>query len=149
MTINIYTETHPVNYIKKDGVPSGNVGLSGSLVEGTNVVDPDILIESATLPTGNYAYITEFNRYYYIKNVESVKNGLWRLKMHVDVLKTYANQILANSVIAARSASNYNLNLNDSQYKAYANPHVMKRVFPSGFNTWQFVLALLGGYDAN
>lgn len=149
MTITIYTETHPLNYIKKDGPPSGSTPLTGSLVDGTTVVDPDILIESASLPSGNYAYIPEFGRYYHIKNIESVKNGLWRVKMHVDVLKTYESQILANEVIAGRSSSAYNLNLSDAQYKAYANPIVVKRAFPQGFNTFQFVLALLGGYDTN
>ena len=147
MTIQIYTETSPNNMINKADPPVGTDVLTGALVDGTSIVNPDILIESASLPAGNYAYIPEFGRYYYINDVTSEKMGLWRMKMHVDVLKTYATQLLANEVIAARSSSQWNLYLEDTRYKAYADPYNIVRVFPSGFNTFQYVLAMLGGHD--
>jgi len=145
VTIDLMTNTEPINKITK--VPTTEITLEGALVDGTSIIDPDILIESAAVPPGNYAYIHEFNRYYFITNIESEHTGLWRLHMHVDPLKSFEAFILANDAVIARAANTWNLYLEDSRYKAYADPIVVTRVFPSGFNTFQYVLAMLGGHD--
>lgn len=143
--IVLMQNSDPINKISKN--PSTVATYTGHLVEGTSISDPDILVESATLPAGNYAHIEAFGRYYYITDIESEKTNLWRLHMHVDPLKSYASQILANPAVIARSSDTFNLYLEDSRYKAYADPIVVTRVFPSGFNTFQYVLAMLGGHD--
>lgn len=144
--INLMQNDDPINKITKN--PSAVATYTGQLVEGTSIVNPDILVESETLPAGNYAYISAFGgRYYHVTNIESEKTNLWRLHLHVDPLKTYASQILANQAVIARSSDTFNLYLEDSRYKAYADPIVVTRVFPSGFNTFQYVLAILGGHD--
>lgn len=145
MTIDLMNNTDPINKITKS--PTTVTSLEGALVDGTSIIDPDILIESATVPPGNYAYIHEFNRYYFITNIESEHTGLWRLHMHVDPLKSFESSILANDAVIARAANTWNLYLEDSRYKAYADPIVVTRVFPYGFNTFQYVLAMLGGHD--
>lgn len=145
MTIDLLTNSDPPNKITKN--PTNPVTLEGALVDGTSITDPDIKIEYNGFPPGNYVYIHEFNRYYYIKDITSENTGIWRLHLHVDPLKSFASQILANSAVIARSTSSWNLYLEDTRYKAYADPIVVTRVFPSGFNTFQFVLAMLGGHD--
>jgi hypothetical protein len=145
MNITLLVNTDPPNKITKN--PTDPVALAGNLVEGTSISDPDIRIEYNGYPPGNYAYIPEFGRYYYIKDVTSENTGLWRLHLHVDPLKSFASQILANKAVIARSADTFNLYLEDSRYKAYADPIVVTRVFPNGFNTFQYVLAMLGGHD--
>lgn len=151
MTIKIGTVTAPMNQVSKINPETFtfDTTLDGYLVEGTSLVDPDILIESATAPTGNYMYIPEFGRCYYMKSPESVKTNLWKVHGHVDVLTTYGAQIKANDAVIARNSNVFNLYLEDSRYKAYSDPHIITRVFPSGFHTFQFVLALLGGYDTS
>ena len=146
MRIQLMNNTEPVNKITKNPSNVGNV-LEGSLVDGTSVVDPDILIDSSIYPNCNYAYIVEFGRYYHVTNIESEKQGLWRLHLHCDPLRSFQNEILSNPAVIARSSSSWNLYLNDSQYKAYADPIMVTRVFPYGFNTFQYVLAMLGGHD--
>ena len=37
----------------------------------------------------NYCYIPEFKRYYFIDEIVSVKNGIWRVSLHVDVLESF------------------------------------------------------------
>lgn len=145
MNIILMMNTSPLNKINK---AVGTVAtLSGSLVEESSIIDPVIIIESATLPTANYAQIPAFNnRFYYIRNVESVRDGLWRLTLHVDVLKTYASAILSNKAVVSRSTNLWNLYLEDNDFKCYADPYVITKDFPSGFNTYQLVLALLGGH---
>lgn len=148
-TVYLHTNADPVNKIKKAvrSSPTSGTAFTGQLVEGTSIIDPDILVESSSVPAGNYAYISEFGRYYFIKNIESEKTNLWRLHMHVDVLASFDDQILANSAVIARNSYLWNLYLEDSRFKAYANPYIVTKVFPSGFNTFQFVLAMLGGHD--
>lgn len=144
--INLMQNSDPINKITKN--PSTIATYTGYLVEGTSIIDPDILVESATPPAGNYAYISDFGgRYYHVTDIESEKTNLWRLHLHVDPLKSFAAQILANPAVIARSSDTFNLYLEDSRYKAYADPIVVTRVFPSGFNTFQYVLAMLGGHD--
>ncbi len=149
MNLSLLVNTDPPNKITKNPADPGPdpVTLTGSLVEGTSITDPDIRIEYDGYPPGNYVHIPEFGRYYYIKDITSENTGLWRLHLHVDPLKSFAAQILANPAVIARSTNTFNLYLEDSRYKAYADPIVVTRVFPSGFNTFQYVLAMLGGHD--
>lgn len=138
--------TAPRNKISKS--PTTLLTITGSLVDESSIVNPIILIESANLPDANYAQIADFGgRYYFIENIESVNTGLWRLTMHVDVLKTYAAQILANEGVISKSTNLWNLYLEDVDFKAYADPYVITKNFPSGFSTYKLVLALLGGHD--
>lgn len=144
MTIDMYSNTDPLNKITKS--PQNlSVQYTGQLTDESSIINPTILIDAETIQ-GNYCYIGDFGRYYYITNITSVKNRLWRVEMHVDVLYTYSTQILANSAILAKSSDTFNLYLNDNDYRCYQNPHVLHREFPSGFTTFQLVLALLGSY---
>lgn len=120
--------------------------LSGILREESSIIDPVILIEDIDdfLPEMNYAYIQEFNRYYYITGIESVRQGLWRVSFHVDVLYTYKDAIRENSGIIERNENLYDLQLNDGLFRTRQNPRIVQVPFPSGFNTWNFVLGVAG-----
>ncbi len=62
--------------------------------EGNQDVDtPSIIIESASKPTYNYAYIQELGRYYFVTSCVWLSGQLWRLNLRCDVLKTYATEI--------------------------------------------------------
>ena len=121
----------PMNKISK--TPVEKFTLTGTLKEESSIVDPVILIEKDNPIEANYAYIAEFNRYYYIKDITSVKTGLWRVTMHTDVLKTFSEGILNSPCIVAKSSSRFNLYLNDADYKCLQDDIVMTKVFPSGF----------------
>lgn len=120
--------------------------LTGTLREESSIIDPIITISDIDNYIGsmNYAYIPEFNRYYFITNIESVRNNMWRVSFHVDVLFTYREQIKRNSAIIERNENQYDLKLNDGLFKTQQNPRIAQIPFPSGFNTWNFVLAIAG-----
>lgn len=133
MNLTIGTITAPNNQLVKDF--SEVTTLSGVLRENSPILDPVITVEyDSTIATCNYAYISDFGRYYYINDKVSIKNGLWELHLHVDVLMSYAAGIKAAPCIVAKSASNFNLYLADPNYKAYQNDHVIINNFPSGFD---------------
>lgn len=143
--VSLILNSDPYNKIDKD-VTNVIATYTGSLVDESSIIDPVILVESETLPGGNYVYIADFGRYYFLKNIESYRTGLWRLSLHVDVLTTYAAGILSSPAIVARSSSNFNMLLNDDHYYCQENPHIFTKAFPSGFDTSvaSYVLALVG-----
>lgn len=49
----------------------------------------------------NYAYIPNFERYYFIVDVEVLNKKIVRLRLNTDVLETYKNDILNSTVRAS------------------------------------------------
>lgn len=144
MTITLYRNISEYNAVNKSITELTT--LTGTLREESSIIDPVITISDIDSYIGsmNYAYIPEFNRYYFITNIESVRNNLWRVSFHVDVLYTYREQIKGNSAIIERNENEYDLKLNDGLFKTQQNPRIAQFPFPSGFNTWNFVLAIAG-----
>lgn len=68
-------------------------------------------------PRFNYAYIKEFERYYFITEW-TFEGGIWTAQMSVDVLATYRDEILSMSAYVLRSSS-------------YHNPNVIDNIFPT------------------
>ena len=122
------------------------VSLEGTLREESSIIDPVILISGIDdyITEMNYAEITEFGRFYFITNIESVRAGLWRVYFHVDVLHTYRDGIRANSGIIERNENEYDLQLNDGLFVTRQNPRIAQYPFSAGFNTWNFVLGVAG-----
>lgn len=142
-SISLMNNQEELNKISKN--PSIVMTLNGTLREETSLIDPVVIIEyNGTLTNVNYAYIPEFNRYYFITQIESVRTGLWRVCCHCDVLKTYAQAILGCECVVARNEKNYNLLLNDAYFKVYSNPRVQIANFPNKFTGESYVLVMKG-----
>ena len=91
--------------------------LTGSLRSGTDLVDPEIVVELDTLPSFNYVYITEFNRYYFVTDIGSMATKLWSIKLHCDVLYSHRAQILELECEIDRNEFDYDLMLVDNERK--------------------------------
>lgn len=146
MVIDLYINSSENNRVSK--VLSNKFEMSGTLRGETNVVNPEILIEHAN-PTGyNYAYIPEFNRYYFINEFTAVRNGLWRVRLAVDVLETYKAQIKQMPAIIDKQQNkgNSNLYLNDGSYVIDSRSYNTILNFSGGFNNaGEFILITAGG----
>lgn len=44
----------------------------------------------------NYCWISEFNRFYFIENIDNFKADLWKLDLECDVLETFKADILTS-----------------------------------------------------
>lgn len=123
------------------------ITLTGTLRDKTSIVDPIIVIEGdlSSYVNCNYLTISAFNRSYFVNNITSLKNDLFEITAHVDVLSTYKSQIRANSAIIARQEKKWNLYLNDGVFKTYQNPHIVTKAFPSGFTEQHFIFSVAGG----
>lgn len=121
--------------------------LTGTLRAECSIVDPVIMIESTrNLKKCNYMYIENFGRYYFIKNVIHVRQGLYEIHAHCDVLSSSGDALLDCVGIIRRQQNNWNLYLDDGAFKVYSNPNVVQKAFPSGFSTSNltYILAVAG-----
>ena len=97
MNITLYFNKSEKQKIGKN--LTNSLEFTGTLRDETSVIDPVIMIEAENLSQYNYCYIPQFHRYYFIDNIEVVRQGLWRIRCHVDVLESHKNQILDLDVI--------------------------------------------------
>lgn len=106
MTINLYKIISEKNSVKKEteaGKLTASYTLSGTLKNNTSIINPTIRVEvNSGIVNCNYAYIPEFSRYYFIRDIINVSNNIWEISMHCDVLSSFWNEIKTNSVILNR-----------------------------------------------
>lgn len=141
MTIKLYSNTSDKIVVDKSITQVG-ADITGTLREDCSITDPVIKLE--TNPIGsNYAYISEFGRYYYINNIVCT-GKLFELHMHVDVLMSYRGSIRTNSAVISRQEKNYNLYLQDGVFKTYSQPHYEIKQFGSGFTDFEFIFCVAG-----
>jgi len=145
MNIQLLTNNSPSEFVTKNIVDLGTI--TGNLREGCSILAPVFEIAQAAIPSGvNYVYIPDFGRYYYAR-INNIRTGLWELECDVDVLMSWAAQLRQCSGIISRSETNYNTYLDDGSFRAYADPEIITKEFPTGFSTYEFVLAVAGGYQ--
>ena len=69
------------------------------LKDRTQILSPVFLLELSSYPDYNYALFE--GRYYFITQIESLREDLWSLSCRVDVLGSYKTEILASSAFVA------------------------------------------------
>jgi hypothetical protein len=145
MVITLYKNTSDSR--KLDKSLTMPLELEGVLREESSVITPSILISNHNLSDYNYAHIPAFGRYYYITDITSVRNGLWRVSLKCDVLMTYKSQIRSCKGILRNTqstgATDY---LTGEQYKRLVKTVTDIIDFPYGFNdNGEYILIVAGG----
>lgn len=97
MNIRLCTNSSEKNKINKN--ISTGITLSGTLRNNSNVVNPSIVINIDNPTIYNYAYIPEFNRYYFITEYISLRTGIWQINLKSDVLMSFKDPILSSKVL--------------------------------------------------
>lgn len=147
MTIKLYTNTSPANFVTKNITQIGS-DHTGTLRQETSIINPVIMLEASSVPaSANYLYISDFARYYFIEDIVSVRNGLWEIHCKVDPLTSFKTELKACKGIVHRAEGEnaYNTNLDDGAFRAYCDPHIVTMAFPGTFNSWSYILAVAGG----
>ena len=101
MLVTLCSNNDEKNVIDK--VLSMYNNVNGVLRDASSIIDPVITVEIENPSNYNYAIIPDFKRHYFITNITSIRNGLWEIEMHVDVLKSFADQIKSCRAILANS----------------------------------------------
>ena len=121
--------------------------VSGVLRDSSSIIKPDITFKHDAPLRYNYAYIPEFKRYYYITNIESVRNGLWLVHFEVDPLMSFKSDILSLRVVVDKQSdfANGDEYIDDS---SLVTDNLMFNTvynFPNGFNdTGEYILITAG-----
>ena len=117
------------------------VGLiSGALRENCSIIRPTIVIQHYDnfIPLYNYIYIPIFHRYYFVRNITSIKQRLWLVECEVDVLMTYKTGILGLDAYIARQENDYNNELVDNQLPCEKQSEIMVFDPSDGYDTGTF-----------
>lgn len=144
--LTLYTCTDPANKIDK--TLTTPVEIQGTYKNNQEEVrNPEILIrikdnDSATYAQKNYAQIGSY--YYFVQGYTQHTTGFVTLHLSLDVLKTYATQILASPAYVVRSASAYNLYYADPYLDllGYKSPDATEPISPG--STSNFYLVAIG-----
>lgn len=145
MDITLCVNNSEKNKIGKS-LSNANI-FSGFLKDETSVTNPVIIMELENPTRFNYAYIPEFGRYYFIDDMVSVRTGLWKISMKVDVLESFKVSIFGIPVILSDStntgAESY---LPGKVWKSKVKELTDIVNFPSGLSdNGEFILITAGG----
>ena len=146
-TLQLYTNGSEYDHVDKTLTQIGS-DLTCTARGECSILNPEIEVELSSVPAAaNYMYIADFARYYFIDEIVSVRTGLYRIRGTVDPLTSFATELRQCSGIVHRAESElaYNTYLDDGAFRAYANPTIRTLAFPSGFSTWEYLLAIAGG----
>lgn len=110
MDIYLYKMNEVRNMVYKSSYMTLYAHLEGVLREESSIINPVVVVQLETEVDGggnptyteasafNYAYIPQFKRYYFVEDVVSVANKLWRLHLHVDVLMSFESDFVNSTV---------------------------------------------------
>lgn len=143
--ISIGKNSSPANSLEKSY--SEIISLSGTLRNESEISKPTIIIEtsSASIFTCNYMKIPTFGRSYFITSIKSIRNNIYEVSGHCDVLSSFASEIKNNYAIILRQENNFNLLLNDDVFKCKQNPRIAYKKFPSQLGQFNYILTVAGG----
>lgn len=89
----------------------------------TDIVNPVVILSSKTLILSNYAYIPDFNRYYFVDKIELFPNSIYHVTLRCDVLESFKDDILASSGFINQQSQNVNKYYN-SNYQSEVRKEV-------------------------
>lgn len=129
--MTLYNNTSAPNVVRKRITQLHS--LTGDLKESAELESVSITIPYVNdFANINYAYIPQFNRYYYVQ--VTVLNGeLIKLDLTSDVLMSFWNSFRNSKCIAKRSSSNFNLMLPDDRLAFSPQPTYIRRKTASKF----------------
>lgn len=152
--IQLLRTNDPNNKVVKTTSALTDSTVNAVLKASTSIIDPVITIDvsAITWKTGanvfqtNYIYIPTFGRYYHVKDIKSISNDLFEISLHVDVLMSFSSGLLASPCIVSRNQNNFNLYLNDPNYKCFQNDYVLITKGSGGFPIENscFVMTIFG-----
>ena len=90
MKLKIYNNNSNNNVLNKKITPVSE--LDFNMKSDNSILQPILILKNYT--SGNYCYIDELKRYYFINDVRLLTGGLYELHLDVDVLMTYKNAII-------------------------------------------------------
>ena len=142
MLISLYN-TNDSNIVV-DKTLTNKIDYEIKIKDTTSVTNPTIILKTKTLITSNYAYISDFNRYYYIEKIEVCPNDVYKIALKCDVLKSFKDDIKRSSAYVTQqtTTNKYYDNGYQSEVKKEVDIFKSDYVLEKGTNT---ILVTIGG----
>lgn len=115
MQFTLYQNTAEDNRLDKTNYLTTVGTIYGIIREEASLIDLSVTIEVEQLPNFNYVYIPNFNRYYYVNDITSIRNNLWEISLSVDVLMSYKEAIRGVNAFVDRNENTFNPNIIDKK----------------------------------
>lgn len=145
MDIQLYHNNSENNVINKSltGISTPSVVLK----KPTSELTPSVILHTfENMEYCNYAYIPEFQRYYFIDDIKPLTGSEVQLDMRVDVLESFKNSILSLNAIVEKQETSGNKYFNDGSFNVLSTEFLQSYNFPSGFDdNGEFILITCGG----
>jgi len=153
VTVKFYSFAKRINSTKQ---PSGAASLSADCIikRGSSIVNPSIELDIglSTNPSSyNYAYISEWNRYYFVHDWV-FNDRLWTAQLSSDPMASVKTEIGTYVGYVARAASSYNLNIVDNYYPALADNTHEASITTSPFDNpsgGSYIIGIMGKGTSN
>ena len=90
MLVKIYNNKSNENVVNKtiDHIQE----ITFNFKDDSDVTSPVLILQS--YKSGNYCYIPDLKRYYYIDKIELMNGGYYKLYLDIDVLMSYKEEIM-------------------------------------------------------
>ena len=82
--------------------------LQGTLRDASSLISPVILIESSEVVKYNFCYIPLWQRYYFVRDVQSYRNDMYVVFLECDVLMSFKNDIANFEVVVDKQTMSAN-----------------------------------------
>ena len=133
MNITLYKTNSANNVINKKPVSEKNLGNSCLLVDNTSMTSPTVIIGGISsldsISDYNYAHIPQCHRYYYINDIIALSGGRVKLLLSVDVLKTYASDILNSTQLVTRQKNQGKMYLANADWTVDGRTYLRSQYF--------------------
>lgn len=153
MSLTLYKCSDDRRTLSKHLTSQTNIG-SIVIKKPTTILNPEILINyfSGVLDY-NYCYISEFDRFYFIDNIEVMTGNMVAIRCSVDVLYTYNSSIRTLNAILLRNENVGYTEITDNKLPISKNKLIKVYEFEGGdFNinsatnsSYNFVINVMGG----
>ena len=127
--------------------PSGGTAKTVLLKENTSEMHPAFVLSSVDWA---WNYASWGGRYYYVNDIVSEGNNLFRVECELDSMATFKAQIGAYSTLISRSSATYNARVMDTIYPAKAQntttdtPYGASTIFTDNISNGCYVMATVG-----
>lgn len=145
MNITFYTNSADPLKANKSGSLTQLVQLTGcSIIGDFNILTPRIKVAAnANTKTANYCYISDFDRYYFIKDKVGLSGTHIELLLENDLRYNFLS-VIQNSDVTASRSNLYNKNIPDPMVLTVPQEKITYRKLSDAL-TGESYIAIIGG----
>ena len=155
MELYLYKFAKDFNSTKRPTDSDSKILVNGQARENMDVLRPSFLLlntltfEDFPAHRYNYAYIPQFDRYYYMTGAVWVRNAGWQCTFEVDALASYKTEIGASSQYVLRSESDFDGRVQDTFYPTISDCEIasvdISTDFKSNLSEGVYIVGIANG----